>query len=69
MGPMMQMMAGGSGRDRMQMMQQMQQSMLNDPTMSGIRTKKSTGTRLSTKDRQRLQKEREKELRKLKRKK
>ncbi len=69
MGPMMQMMAGGSGRDRMQMMQQMQQSMLNDPTMSGIRTKKSTGTRLSTKDRQKMQKEREKELRKLKRKK
>ena len=69
MGPMMQMMAGGSGRDRMQMMQQLQQSMLNDPTMSGIRTKKSTGTRLSTKDRQKLQKERERELRKLKRKK
>lgn len=69
MGPMMQMMAGGSGRDRMQMMQQLQQSMMNDPTMSGIRTKKSTGTRLSTKDRQKMQKEREKELRKLKRKK
>ncbi len=69
MGPMMQQMASGSGKDRMQMMQQMQQSMMNDPTMSGIRTKKSTGTRLSTKDRQRLQKEREKQLRKLKRKK
>ena len=69
MAPMMQQLTSGSGRDRMQMMQQMQQSMLQDPSMSGMRTKKSTGTRLTTKDRQRLQKEREKQLRKLKRKK
>ncbi len=69
MGPMMQQMASGGGRERMQMMQQMQQTMMNDPTMSGIRTKKSTGTRLSSKDRQKLQKDREKQLRKLKRKK
>jgi signal recognition particle subunit SRP54 len=69
MAPMMQMMASGGAKDRMQMMQQMQQSMMNDPTMSGLRTKKSTGARLSTKDRQRLQKEREKQMRKSKRKK
>lgn len=69
--PIMQQMAGGGGsmRDRMQMMQQVQSSMMNDPTMSGLKTKKTTGKRLSPKERQRLQKEREKQLRKLKRKK
>ncbi len=69
MAPLMQQMASGGGRDRMQMMQQMQQQMMSDPTMSGIKTKKSTGQRLSTKDKQRLQKERERQLRKMKRKK
>lgn len=69
MAPMMQAMASGGGRDRAQMLQQMQQSMLGDPTMGGIKTKKSTGSRLSTKDKQRMQKERERQLRKLKRKK
>lgn len=69
MAPMMQAMASGGGRERMQMMQQMQNSMLNDPTMSGIKTKKTTGIRLSTKDKQKLQKERDRQLRKLKRKK
>lgn len=69
MAPLMQQMASGGARDRMQMMQQMQQTMMSDPTMSGVKTKKSTGARLSTKDRQRLQKEREKQLRKMKRRK
>lgn len=68
MAPMMQMAAGGGIKDRMAMMQQMQQSMLNDPTMSGMRVKKGTGKRLSPKERQRQQKDREKQLRKLKRK-
>ena len=69
MAPMMQMAAGGGVKDRMAMMQQMQNSMLQDPTMSGLKTKKSTGKRLSPKERLRMQKERQKQLRKLKRKK
>ncbi len=69
MAPMMQMAAGGGMKDRMQMMQQMQSSMMNDPTMSGLKTKKGTGKRLSAKERQKLQKERQKQLRRLKRKK
>lgn len=68
MAPMMQMMAGGGAKDRMAMMQQMQQSMMNDPTMGGIKTKKSTGKRLSPKEKAKLLKERQKELRRRKRK-
>lgn len=68
MAPMMQMAAGG-GKDRMQMMKQMQQSMMNDPTLGGLKTKGSTGKKLSPKERERLQKEREKKLRQMKRKK
>jgi signal recognition particle subunit SRP54 len=69
MAPMMQQMASGGGRERMQMMQQMQSSMLNDPTMGGLKTKKTTGKRLSAKERQKMQRERERQMRKLKRKK
>lgn len=69
MAPMMQMVAGGGAKDRMAMMQQMQQSMMQDPTMSGVKTKQSTGKRLSPKEREKLQKERQKQLRRLKRKK
>ena len=69
MAPMMQAMAGGGMKDRMAMMQQMQQSMVNDPTMSGMKVKKGTGKRLSAKEKEKLQKERQKQLRRLKRKK
>lgn len=69
MAPMMQAMAGGGAKDRMAMMQQMQQSMMNDPTMSGMKVKKGTGKRLSAKEKEKLQKERQKQLRRLKRKK
>lgn len=69
MAPMMQAMAGGGAKDRMAMMQQMQQSMMNDPTMSGMKVKKGTGKRLSPKEKEKLQKERQKQLRRLKRKK
>lgn len=69
MGPMMQAVAGKGGSDRMAMMQQLQQSMMNDPTFSGIKTKGSTGKRLSPKEREKMQREREKQLRQLKRKK
>ncbi len=64
--PMMQMATSGGARDRMAMMQQMQASMM-DPNMGGIKTKKSTGKRLSPKEKERLQKEREKLLRRKKR--
>lgn len=69
MAPMMQMAAGTGVKDRMQLMEQMKQSMMNDPSLGGIKTKKSTGKKLSPKERERLQKEREKKLRQMKRKK
>jgi signal recognition particle subunit SRP54 len=69
MAPMMQMAAGGGMKDRMAMMQQMQQSMMADPTMGGIKVKKGTGKRLSPKEKQRALKERQKLLRQQKRKK
>ena len=69
MAPMMQMAAGKGAGDRMAMMQQLQQSMMNDPTMGGIKTKGSTGKRLTPKEREKMQREREKALRKAKRKK
>ncbi|MCR9295222.1 MAG: signal recognition particle protein [bacterium] len=68
MAPMMQMAAGGGMKDRMAMMQQMQNSMLGDPSMAGMKVKKGTGKRLSPKERQKMQKERQKQLRKMKRK-
>lgn len=69
MAPMMQMAAGKGTGDRMAMMQQLQQSMMNDPTLGGIKTKGSTGKRLTPKEREKMQRDREKALRKLKRKK
>lgn len=69
MAPMMQMAAGTGVKDRMQLMEQMKQSMMNDPSMGGMRTKKTTGKKLTPKERERLQKEREKKLRQMKRKK
>jgi signal recognition particle subunit SRP54 len=68
MAPMMQAVAGKGAGDRMQMMQQLQQSMLSDPSMGGIKTKGSTGKRLSPKEREKMQRDREKQLRKMKRK-
>ncbi|MEZ6135103.1 MAG: signal recognition particle protein [Pirellulaceae bacterium] len=66
MAPMMQMAAGGGMKDRAAMMQQMQAAML-DPSGGGIKTKKSTGKRLSPKEKAKMAKEREKLLRKKKR--
>jgi signal recognition particle subunit SRP54 len=66
MAPMMQMMASGGMKNRMEMMRQLQGGML-DPNMGGMNVKQSTGKRLTPKERQRLQKEREKLLRKKKR--
>jgi signal recognition particle subunit SRP54 len=69
MAPMMQMAAGTSPRDRMMMMEQMKQSMMNDPSMGGFKTKQSTGKRLTPKEREKLKKDRDKQLRQMKRKK
>lgn len=68
--PIMQMAAGGGMRDRMAMMQQMQSMMANNPMnpMAGMRTKQSTGKKLTPKERERLLKEREKAMRKAKKK-
>jgi signal recognition particle subunit SRP54 len=66
----MQMAAGGNMRDRMSMMQQMQQMMAANPMnpMMGMKVKQGTGKRLTPKEREKLLKEREKALRKAKRK-
>ncbi|TWU00788.1 signal recognition particle protein [Stieleria varia] len=67
MKPIMQGMAGGGVADRARMMQQLQTSMANDPTMSGMKVKKSTGKRLSARERADLKKQRDKMKRQLKR--
>lgn len=67
--PIMQMMAGAKGTgDKVAMMKQLQQSMMQDPTLGGIKTKGSTGKRLSPKEREKMQRDRDKQLRKMKRK-
>ncbi len=67
MKPMLTGMAGKGVGDRMQMMQELQQQMM-DPGKKGPKTKKSTGKRLTAKQRAKLKKEREKLLRQKKRK-
>lgn len=70
MKPIMQSMAGGGVGDRMKMMQQLQSSgVMNDPNMSGLKTKKSTGKRLTSAERAKMKKERDKLKRKMKKKK
>lgn len=66
MAPMMQMMSSGSVKNRMEMMRQLQGSVM-DPSLGGMKTKQSTGKRLTPKERERMQREREKLLRKKKR--
>jgi signal recognition particle subunit SRP54 len=66
MKPMLTGMAGKNRRESMEMVEEMKQMML-DPAMRGPKTKKSTGKRLSPKERKKAQKEREKRLRQLKR--
>ncbi|MCG8650323.1 MAG: signal recognition particle protein, partial [Pirellulales bacterium] len=68
MKPLMQNMAGKGVGDRMKMMQQLQASgAMNDPTMKGLRVKKGTGKRLSSAERAKQKKQREKTLRQMKR--
>jgi len=66
----MKMMSGGGMREKMAALQQMQGMMANNPMnpMQGMSLKQSTGKRLSPKERERLQKERDKAIRKAKRK-
>jgi signal recognition particle subunit SRP54 len=66
MAPMMKAMASGGMRERMEMMKQMQSGML-DPNMGGMKTKQSTGKRLTQKEREKMQRDREKQLRKKRR--
>ncbi len=60
--PMMTGMAGKSGNERMQLMEEFKEQML-DPSRQGPRTKKGTGTRLTPKEREKRKKQREKFLR------
>ncbi|MEI8212213.1 MAG: signal recognition particle protein [Planctomycetota bacterium] len=68
-GPMLQMATSGSVGDKMKMLQQMQGMMANNPfnPLEGMKLKGNTGKRLSPKEREKLQKERERLLRKKKR--
>ena len=59
--------AGKSQRESLEMMKELQKSMM-DPSSHGPKTKKSTGKRLTAKERKKQQKEREKRMRQMKRK-
>jgi signal recognition particle subunit SRP54 len=68
---LMKLMAGGGLREKMALMQQMQGMMGANPMnpFQGVSLKQSTGKRLTPKERERLQREHEKAMRKMKRKK
>lgn len=67
MAPVMKSMAGKGMRGRMQAIQDLQRSGLLDPGSRGPRTKQSTGKRLTPKERAKIKKQREKDLRKRRR--
>ena len=66
MKPMLTGAVGKNQRESMEMMKDLQKNML-DPSSRGPKTKKSTGKRLSPKERKKQQKDREKRLRQQKR--
>jgi signal recognition particle subunit SRP54 len=66
MKPMLTGMAGTNPREQMEKVEEMKQMML-DPTSRMPKTKKSTGKRLTTKERKQAQKDREKRLRQIRR--
>jgi signal recognition particle subunit SRP54 len=69
MKPMMQGMAGKGAGDRMKMVRQLQASgAMDDPNMQGMKVKKGTGKRLSNTERAKLKKERDKMMRKMRKK-
>jgi signal recognition particle subunit SRP54 len=63
----MKQMAGKGIRDRMRMVRQIQQTALTNPGGRLARQKKGTGKRLTSRERARLKKDRERELRRKKR--
>ncbi len=63
----MQSLAGKGLRERMRAVQEIQQTMMADPTRPLVRQKKGTGKRLTSKERARLRKLREKEARRRRR--
>jgi signal recognition particle subunit SRP54 len=67
MAPMMKAMAGKGMGDRLQAIRELQNSGMLDPGSRGPKLKKGTGKRLTPKERARLKKQREKELRRKKR--
>lgn len=70
MKPLMQGMAGKGAGDRMKMVRQLQASgAMDDPTMKGMKVKKGTGKRLTNAERAKMKKERDKMMRKMKKKK
>ncbi|MBU6236832.1 MAG: signal recognition particle protein [Planctomycetes bacterium] len=68
-GPMLQMATSGSTADKMKMLQQMQGMATSNPfnPLGGMKIKGNTGKRLTPKEREKMQREREKLLRKKKR--
>ena len=68
MKPILTGMAGKGAGDRMQMMQDLQKNMM-DPTSRMPKTKKSTGKRLTAKERAKMKKQRDKMLKEKRRKK
>jgi signal recognition particle subunit SRP54 len=67
MSPIMKAMAGRGMGDRMAAIRELQNSGMLDPGSKGPRMKKGTGKRLSPKERAKLKKERERQLRKKRR--
>jgi len=67
MSPLMKAMAGKGVGDRMRALQELQQSGMLDPGSKGPRIKKGTGKRLTSKERAKMKKQREKDMRRKKR--
>jgi signal recognition particle subunit SRP54 len=67
MSPIMKAMAGKGMGDRLSAIRDLQNSGLLDPGSKGPRVKQSTGKRLSSKERAKMKKQREKEMRRRKR--
>ena len=67
MAGMMKQMAGKGMRERMKMAKEMQAQAMANPGGKMAKTKQGTGKRLTNKERQKLKKQREKEVRRKKR--
>ena len=67
MAPIMKSMAGKGIKGRMDAIRELQQSGMLDPGGRGPKTKQSTGKRINTKNRNKMRKMREKEIRKKRR--